>query len=56
MGRRRNVSAKAGFGSALIDKSIPSATVRREFTAEGLNCTVVLPLPEAVPGEAASTA
>ena len=40
-------SVKSGFGSVLIDKSIPNATVRREFRREGLICTITLPLPEA---------
>jgi two-component system CheB/CheR fusion protein len=37
---------KAGFGSSLIESGIPGATVKREFLAEGLACTIKLPLPE----------
>jgi two-component system CheB/CheR fusion protein len=36
-----------GFGSALIDKGIPGATVKREFRSDGILCTIELPLPEA---------
>jgi two-component system CheB/CheR fusion protein len=36
-----------GFGSALIDKGIPGATVKREFRSDGFTCTIELPLPEA---------
>jgi two-component system CheB/CheR fusion protein len=35
-----------GFGSSLIERGIPNATVRREFPAEGMVCTIELPLPE----------
>ncbi|HEX5421391.1 MAG TPA: CheR family methyltransferase [Gammaproteobacteria bacterium] len=38
--------AKAGFGSILIDQSIPSAKVNRDFTAEGFTCTIALTLTE----------
>lgn len=38
--------AKSGFGSILIDQSIPNAKVNRDFTAEGFTCTIVLPLTE----------
>jgi two-component system, chemotaxis family, CheB/CheR fusion protein len=38
-----------GFGSALIENGIPSATVKREFNRTGLICTIELPLPK--PGE-----
>jgi two-component system CheB/CheR fusion protein len=37
----------SGFGSTLIESGIPGATVKREFLAEGLACTIELPLPEA---------
>ena len=40
-------SAKAGFGSVLIEKGIPNATVHREFAQGGLVCTIALPLAEA---------
>jgi two-component system, chemotaxis family, CheB/CheR fusion protein len=36
-----------GFGSALIENAIPSATVKREFDPAGLICTIELPLGEA---------
>ena len=35
-----------GFGSSLIEKGIPNAAVKREFRAEGMVCTIELPLPE----------
>jgi two-component system, chemotaxis family, CheB/CheR fusion protein len=35
---------KSGFGTALIEKGIPGATVNREFTPEGLICLIELPL------------
>jgi two-component system CheB/CheR fusion protein len=38
--------AKAGFGGTLIEKSIPSATVQREFRSEGMVCTIAIPLLE----------
>ncbi len=50
----RKRSVKRGFGSVLIDNSIPNATVRREFAPKGLTCTIVLPLPSAGQDEAAS--
>lgn len=34
-----------GFGSSLIESGIPGATVKREFDATGLVCTIELPLP-----------
>jgi two-component system, chemotaxis family, CheB/CheR fusion protein len=34
----------SGFGSALIESGISSATVRREFKRSGLICTIELPL------------
>jgi two-component system CheB/CheR fusion protein len=37
----------AGFGTMLIERAIPNATVRREFGANGLVCTIDLPLPKA---------
>lgn len=38
---------QTGFGSALIDSGIPDATVKREFRAGGVVCTIDLPLPSA---------
>jgi two-component system CheB/CheR fusion protein len=35
---------RAGFGSALIERSVPGATVERRFEAEGFECTIDLPL------------
>jgi two-component system CheB/CheR fusion protein len=35
-----------GFGSSLIEKGIPNATVNREFLREGMVCTIEFPLPE----------
>jgi two-component system, chemotaxis family, CheB/CheR fusion protein len=34
----------SGFGSALIENGIPSATVKREFNPAGLVCTIELPI------------
>lgn len=39
-------SAPAGFGSTLIESAIPGGQVKREFGADGLVCTIVVPLPE----------
>jgi len=39
--------AATGFGSSLIERGIPNASVKREFRAEGMVCTFELPLPEA---------
>jgi two-component system CheB/CheR fusion protein len=36
----------AGFGSTLIEKAIPNATVRRDFNPDGVVCTLELPLPK----------
>ena len=35
---------RAGFGSTLIERSLPGATVERRFEPEGLVCTIDLPL------------
>jgi two-component system CheB/CheR fusion protein len=35
-----------GLGSNLIDNGIPGGVARREFRAQGLVCTIELPLPE----------
>jgi two-component system CheB/CheR fusion protein len=45
-GPRVRRPAQAGLGSSLIDHAIPAAEVKREFKAEGLICTIELPLPE----------
>jgi two-component system CheB/CheR fusion protein len=37
----------SGFGGMLIEKSIPKAVVRREFLADGMVCTIEIPLVEA---------
>ena len=34
----------SGLGSTLIDRVIPNATVTREFAADGLVCTMEIPL------------
>jgi len=49
--RKRGI--KAGFGSMLIDKGVPGATVRREFTSDGFVCTIDLVLRDASPPGAA---
>jgi two-component system CheB/CheR fusion protein len=33
-----------GFGSTLIERSLPGATVERRFEREGLVCAIDLPL------------
>jgi two-component system, chemotaxis family, CheB/CheR fusion protein len=38
--------ARKGFGGVLIDGSLPDATVHRDFTRDGLICTIELELPE----------
>jgi two-component system, chemotaxis family, CheB/CheR fusion protein len=35
----------SGFGTALIEKGIPGATVNRKFALKGLICAIELPLP-----------
>ena len=39
-------SAPAGFGSTLIESAIPGGQVKREFSADGLVCTIELAFPE----------
>ena len=39
-------SAGHGLGTSLIDEGIPGSNVRREFSPEGLVCTIELTLPE----------
>lgn len=46
-GPRPKRGAKTGFGSTLIDHSIPNATVRREFAKDGFVCTIAVPLTQA---------
>jgi two-component system CheB/CheR fusion protein len=41
---------KSGFGGILIEKSLPNATVRREFRSDGMACAIEIPLQEAVDG------
>ena len=38
---------KHGFGTSLIDKGVPEATVNREYKPDGLVCTMELPFPQA---------
>jgi two-component system CheB/CheR fusion protein len=45
-----------GLGSALIQNAIPNATVAREFTAEGVVCTIEVPLSESGDNGASSSA
>jgi len=35
-----------GFGSELIERAIPNATVKREFATGGVICTIEVPLPK----------
>ena len=53
-----NQPDRTGFGSTLIDRGLPGATVTREFLPEGLVCTIELPLTEMANGstDAASRA
>ncbi|UCI16985.1 PAS domain S-box protein [Mesorhizobium sp. B2-1-8] len=37
---------RAGFGSLLIEKGIPGATVQHQFLPDGVVCTIELPLAE----------
>jgi two-component system CheB/CheR fusion protein len=37
---------KAGFGGALIERSLPGATVHREFARDGVKCSFELELPK----------
>ncbi len=36
-----------GFGSELIERAIPNATVRRDFARDGIVCTIEVPVTEA---------
>jgi two-component system CheB/CheR fusion protein len=42
---------RAGFGSLLIESSIPGAKVDREFRSKGLVCKIDLPLPRPIDGK-----
>jgi two-component system CheB/CheR fusion protein len=46
---------KTGFGSTLIEKGIPDASVAREYRQDGLVCTIEFPLPEPKHGSIPST-
>jgi two-component system CheB/CheR fusion protein len=46
-GPKTNEPKARGFGSELIEKAIPNATVRREFASEGVICTIDVKLPKA---------
>jgi two-component system CheB/CheR fusion protein len=46
---------KTGFGSTLIEKGIPDASVTREYRQDGLVCTIEFPLPEPKHGSIPST-
>jgi two-component system CheB/CheR fusion protein len=37
---------RTGFGGSLIERSLPGATVHREFAGDGLVCTIELEVPE----------
>jgi two-component system CheB/CheR fusion protein len=37
-----------GFGTSLIERGIPGATVNNDFTSSGLVCTIEAPLPDGV--------
>jgi two-component system CheB/CheR fusion protein len=39
-------SGPAGFGSTLIESAIPGGQVNRQFGADGLGCTIEVPLPD----------
>jgi two-component system, chemotaxis family, CheB/CheR fusion protein len=39
-----------GFGRELIERAIPNATVKREFAAGGVTCTIEAPLPKVAAG------
>ena len=41
---------QTGFGSTLIEQSLPEAQVERPFLPEGLVCTITLELKPAVEG------
>jgi two-component system CheB/CheR fusion protein len=43
--------AKSGFGSRLIERSLPNGKVRREFQPEGVTCVIEIPLPEPNAGD-----
>ena len=43
-GPHLNGEAQPGFGSFLIQHGLPGANVKREFSPDGLRCTIELPL------------
>jgi len=43
-----------GFGTSLIDRGIPGATVDRQFRRGGLVCTIAVPLQQAGEDDGAS--
>jgi two-component system, chemotaxis family, CheB/CheR fusion protein len=45
-GPRPNAPSRVGFGTTLIERGIPNATVTREFLADGLVCTIAVPIPD----------
>jgi two-component system CheB/CheR fusion protein len=45
-GRQIEVPKTRSFGSSLIERGIPNAVVTREFRAEGMVCTIDVPLHE----------
>jgi two-component system CheB/CheR fusion protein len=47
-----NQPKTAGFGTTLIEKALPNATVSRKFGSDGMVCTIELPLPSASDGAA----
>lgn len=47
---------KRGFGGSLIERSLPGATVRREFLPEGLICTIDIGIPEEQDSDGAPSA
>jgi two-component system CheB/CheR fusion protein len=55
-GPRVQPEKSKGLGSALIQNAIPNATVTREFTSEGLVCTIQVPLSDASGNDATSSA
>jgi two-component system CheB/CheR fusion protein len=46
-GPKTTVPKTKGFGSELIERAIPNATVKREFGRDGVTCTIDVKLPEA---------
>jgi two-component system, chemotaxis family, CheB/CheR fusion protein len=46
-GPKTTAPTAKGFGSELIERAIPNATVRREFASGGVICTIDVQLPKA---------